>query len=67
MCMFCAAIPTAAALGAKLNADQQKQARQSTESGAEKPAQKPIAALTVGVVVLLAAGSVLYHTTTYSA
>jgi hypothetical protein len=64
--MFCAAIPTAAAVGAKLNADQQKQAREAIETGAEKPSEKPIAALTVGAVVLLVAGSVIYHSTVYS-
>jgi hypothetical protein len=53
MCMFCAAIPLAAATGAKINAEQRR-----------KPSarQWPIGALTGLVVVLLAIGSAIYHT-----
>ena len=52
MCMFCAAIPAAAAVGAKLNAEQ-----------LHKPAEqrKPISKLTAIAVGLLAIGSVIYH------
>lgn len=60
MCMFCAAIPAAGAIGAKLSADQKKQ----LENDASKT-EKPIAAITTGVVVLLVVGSVVYHTTAY--
>lgn len=60
MCLFCASIPMAGALGAKLNADQK---RQLTEN-AHQP-EKPIAALTGGVIVLLVLGSVVYHTTQF--
>jgi hypothetical protein len=58
--MFCAAIPVAGAVGAKLNADQKHQ----TAEGEAKP-EKPIAALTGGVIVLLVVGSVVYHTTLF--
>ncbi|MCX6068837.1 MAG: hypothetical protein NT121_24325 [Chloroflexi bacterium] len=61
MCMFCAAVPMAGALGAKLNADQKRK----TAEGEAKP-EKPIAAITGGVIVLLVAGSVVYHTTMYA-
>jgi len=61
MCMFCATVPAAGAIGAKLNADQKKK----LESG-ETKTEKPIAVLTGGVIVLLVIGSVVYHTVTYS-
>jgi len=53
MCMFCAAIPLAAATGAKLNADQLR-----------KPPgrQVPYGILTGVVILLLAAGSAIFHT-----
>ncbi len=53
MCIFCAAIPAAAAVGAKLNADQ-----------LQKPAdeRKPVAKLTGIAVAVLAASSIVYHT-----
>lgn len=61
MCMFCAAVPAAGAIGAKLNADQKKK----LETG-ETKTEKPIAAITGGVIVLLVVGSVVYHTMLYS-
>ena len=61
MCMFCAAIPATAAVAAKLNANQQTEIRQAEECG-ENIRPKPIKAATVGVIVLLVAGSVIYHT-----
>lgn len=61
MCMFCAAIPAAGAIGAKLNADQKKK----LQSG-ENQTEKPIAAITGGVIVLLVIGSAVYHTTLQS-
>lgn len=56
MCMFCAAVPATAALGAKLNADQ-----------LTKPAEqrKPIAKLTGLGIALLVTASILYHTLTW--
>lgn len=60
MCMFCAAVPMAGAIGAKLNADQKRQAA----AGTTQP-EKPIAAITAGVIVLLVAGSVVVHTSLF--
>ena len=53
MCMFCAAIPATAAVGARLNAEQ-----------LHKPMEqrKPITKITGIVVALLFAISVIYHT-----
>ncbi len=62
MCMFCAAVPAAAALGAKFNADQNKALREPQANG-ETPNPKPIAEVTTGVVVLLVLASTLYHAT----
>lgn len=53
MCMFCAAIPVAAATGAKLNAKQRR--KPSTR-------QWPIGLLTGIAIGLLAIGSAVYHT-----
>lgn len=53
MCMFCAAIPTAAAIGVKLNADQLHK---------EEPQRLPIPKLTALTVGLLFLSSVIYHT-----
>jgi hypothetical protein len=61
MCMFCAAVPVAGAVGAKLNADQKRK----TAQGESQP-EKPIAAITSGVIILLVIGSVVYHTHMYS-
>ena len=53
MCMFCAAIPATAAVGAKLNADQ-----------LAKPAEerKPVSKITGVVIALLVTASMIYHT-----
>lgn len=53
MCMICAAIPTAAAVGAKLNADQ-----------LNKPLEerKPVSKITGLVIGLLVIASFIYHT-----
>ena len=61
MCMFCAAVPVAGAVGAKLNADQKRKAAEG-----ETRSEKPITAITGGVIVLLVVGSVVYHTQMYS-
>jgi hypothetical protein len=58
MCMFCAAVPVAGAIGAKLNVEQKKKL-----ATGEAKAEKPVAAITTGVIVLLMVGSVVYHTT----
>ncbi len=75
MCMFCAAIPVAAATGVSLNHKQIKANRAHLEAGAEDPAaepmpsaeprhDKPIMKITGGVILLLVVGSITYHTMT---
>jgi hypothetical protein len=56
MCLFCAAIPATAAIGAKLNADQ---------LGREESHRLPILRMTGIVIGLLAMGSLIYHTFTW--
>lgn len=53
MCMICAAIPAAAAVGAKLNADQLQKPKEE---------RKPISKITGLTIALLVASSVAYHT-----
>ena len=56
MCMFCAAIPATAAVGAKLNADQLKKPEEQ---------RKPISKMTGLAIALLVTASVVYHTITW--
>lgn len=63
MCAFCVAIPAAVAVGANLNSKQLAARHVAEEKGTKLPAEKPIVKATVGVVVLLTAASVVYHTT----
>ena len=53
MCMFCAAIPATAAVGAKLNANQLNKPREE---------RKPVSTITGIVIGLLMITSFLYHT-----
>ena len=53
MCMFCASVPVAAAVGAKLNADQLHK---------EESQRLPIPKITAIVIGLLTIGSAIYHT-----
>lgn len=53
MCMFCAAIPATAAVGAKLNANQLNKPREE---------RKPVSTITGIVIGLLFITSFLYHT-----
>lgn len=53
MCMICAAVPAAAAVGAKLNADQLQKPEEQ---------RKPVSKITGVVIGLLVAASVIYHT-----
>ena len=53
MCMFCAAIPAAAAVGARVNAAELKR---------EPFRRRPIAKITALVVTLLLLASITYHT-----
>lgn len=61
MCMFCAAIPLAAATGVTLNANQLKAKREAEEAGLVQCQIKPVIHVTAGVVVLLLIGSATYH------
>ena len=53
MCIFCAAIPATAAVGAKLNADQLHKPEEE---------RKPVSKITAIAVALLVASSIVYHT-----
>ncbi len=53
MCAFCAAIPVATAVGAKLNADQLHKPEED---------RKPVSKITGIVIALLLTSSVVYHT-----
>lgn len=53
MCMICAAIPAAAAVGAKLNADQLHK---------EEAHRLPVPKITAVVLGSLVVASVIYHT-----
>ena len=63
MCMFCAAIPAALAIGASRHAKQTHTQREAQVRG-EAPHRPAIAAgpATLAVVILLLAGSTLVHT-----
>ena len=64
MCIFCGAIPVAAATGVSLNARQLKIQRKADQDRLAQPPARPIAQATAGIVVLLMLGSVLYHSLT---
>jgi hypothetical protein len=59
MCMFCAAIPVAAATGVSLDS---KQRRCLQAQGRESPRLRPVLLLTGLVLLFLMAGSVIFHT-----
>ena len=67
MCMFCAAIPVAGAVGAKVKADQHRaeNAIHSDPDGIKPGTEKQVVAVTAGVMVLLLIGSVIYHTSVF--
>ncbi len=56
MCMFCAAVPVTAAVGAKLNAEQLHKPEEQ---------RKPVSKITGIAIALLVASSVVYHTLTW--
>ena len=62
MCMFCAAVPVAAATGTSLDNKQRKTA-QTQEQTSKRV--RPFVILTVIVIFLLVVGSVLVHTRYY--
>ncbi len=53
MCMFCAAVPVTAAVGAKLNADQLAKPEEE---------RKPVAQVTGIIMALFIAASIAVHT-----
>ncbi|MGA2819546.1 MAG: hypothetical protein ABSF61_02655 [Anaerolineales bacterium] len=61
MCVFCAAVPATVAVGANLNAKQEKARRDAIAEGKDPSFEKPIVKATLVVVVLLAVCSVIYH------
>ena len=65
MCMFCAGVPVATAVGTVLNGKQVKTAKLAESAGLEKPETKPIMQITAGTVIFLLIGSITYHTLTY--
>jgi hypothetical protein len=62
MCIFCAAIPAAAAVGSAASSKQREAKRQAEAAGVKNPRTRPIPQITAGVIVLLLMGSVAYHT-----
>jgi hypothetical protein len=63
MCIFCAAIPVTASLGARARSRQLRQARLAEERG-ETPLRRvvPVGPLTAAAVSGLVIASVVYHT-----
>jgi hypothetical protein len=61
MCIFCASIPAAAAIGSAANAKQIEAKKQAEAAGLELPKAKPIPRITAGVIGLLLIGSITYH------
>ena len=59
MCMFCAAVPVAAATGTSLDNKQRKQAK---VQGTTSKLLRPYKWLTISVIFLLVVGSVIVHT-----
>ncbi len=63
MCMFCAAIPTAATLGAVVNSKQRTAEKTALAGGKPLPRRRVATGpVTAGVVTLLVIGSIVYHT-----
>ena len=63
--MFCAAIPAAAAVGAKMNNQQLQRRRQIQAEGGQEVPARPVLKITTAAIVLLLAGSITYHTLTF--
>jgi hypothetical protein len=63
MCVFCAAVPVAAALGAKANSKQRQRIRLAAEQGKPLPRIRiPASYATPGVMGALVICSIIYHT-----
>ncbi len=61
MCVFCAAVPVAGAMGTHLNAKQKIARRKAEEEGKKLPKEKPVSKLTAASMVLLVICSAIYH------
>ncbi len=65
MCVFCAAVPVVASLGAREQSRQAREAREAAEQGKPAPAKRlPAGWVTIVAVGVLITGSVIYHTHT---
>jgi uncharacterized iron-regulated membrane protein len=63
MCIFCAAIPVAASMGAYTRSKQREQAKQANDRGETPPRQRIAAGpLTIVAIGGLLAGSIFVHT-----
>lgn len=63
MCMFCAAIPTALAVGAATHGKQREAERRAESTGLPAPLRRvPVAKVTTALVVMLVVASAIYHT-----
>jgi hypothetical protein len=63
MCMFCAAIPTAATLGTVVSSKQRQAEKLAVAEGKSLPRRRVATGpITAGVVGLLVVGSIVYHT-----
>ncbi|MGQ0604119.1 MAG: hypothetical protein ACT4QE_20755 [Anaerolineales bacterium] len=63
MCLFCAAIPTALAVGAATHGKQREAARKAEADGQPVPPRRvPVAKATTALVVMLVVASAVYHT-----
>ena len=63
MCMFCAAIPTAATLGVVVTSKQRTAEKTAQAEGKPLPRRRiATGPVTAGVVTLLVMGSIFYHT-----
>lgn len=63
MCMFCAAIPTALAVGTATHGKQREAERKAEAEGRPAPSRRvPVAKATTALVVMLVVASAIYHT-----
>lgn len=62
MCVFCAAIPSVAALGTAAHGKQRQAEKQAEAENKPAPKRKPIAKSAAALVVVLVVASALYHT-----
>ncbi len=65
MCVFCAAIPATAAVGANLNAKQKVNRISAEKEGLTPRTEKPIAKITLVAIIFLTVCSAVYHFVLY--